>query len=200
MFLYKFNASSLGLGFANSYFCSMIGQNKIERANVADVEALNSLVNSAYRGEGSKNGWTTEAEILDGIRIDVAALTKILAKDDVVVLKCTNGEGNIVGTVCLELKPGYLHLGMFAVSPDLQGGGIGKSLMKAAEEFGIANSCDRIIISVISSRTELIDWYKRHGYLATGSDIAFEDIDGRFGDPKVDGIRLIEMEKQLEVS
>ena len=178
----------------------MTDQLKIQRAGVADAQELNRLVNSAYRGEESKMGWTTEAEILGGLRIDEPALKELLAKEETVILKSTNVEGNIIGTVCLELKSGYIYLGMFAVSPGLQGGGIGKSLMRAAEEFGVAIGCSRIVISVISIRTELIDWYKRHGYVETGDGIAFEDIEGRFGDPKVAEIRLIEMEKLLTAS
>ncbi len=91
------------------------------------------------------------------------------------------------------------YLGMFAVSPLSQGNGIGKSLLSAAETFALENNCARIVISVISTRFELIDWYKRHGYVATGGRIAFEEIEGSFGDPKVSGISLIEMEKVLKV-
>lgn len=172
-------------------------QLQIIKAVAGDANELSRLVNSAYRGEGSKAGWTTEADILDGIRIDKAALVVLLEKKNVTILKTTNSDGKILGTVCVELKGNDLYLGMFAVSPVAQGSGIGKSLMRAAEDFGIKYNCKRIVISVIATRTELIDWYERHGYVATGSGIAFEEIEGRFGDPKVDSIRLIEMEKKL---
>ena len=86
---------------------------------------------------------------------------------------------------------------MFAVSPMSQGNGIGKSLLNAAVKHAIENECDRVVISVISTRKELISWYERHGYVATGNSIAFEDIEGRFGDPKVSAIHLIEMQKVL---
>ena len=169
----------------------------ITRASTKDVSALNRLVNAAYRGEDSKNGWTTEAEILDGIRIDEPALTVMLASLGVTILKSTASNGEILGTVCLEVKSTDLYLGMFAVSPFSQGNGIGRLLLSAAEEFATEQCCLRIVISVISSRTELIEWYQRHGYVATGASIMFEEIDGKFGDPKVPGIKLIEMEKVL---
>lgn len=172
---------------------------KINRATPEDVQELNKLVNSAYRGEESKKGWTTEAEILDGIRIDEAALEKLLGSAGATILKSYDMDGKILGTVCLEVKPHGLYLGMFAVSPASQGLGIGKSLLSAAEKFAIDNNCNKIIISVISTRIELIAWYKRHGYVPTGGAIAFEEIEGRFGDPKVPTIRLIEMEKVLKV-
>ena len=170
---------------------------KISRATPEDVTELNKLVNSAYRGEESKKGWTTEAEILDGIRIDEHALDILLGSSGPTILKSSGTDGKILGTVCLEVKSQDLYLGMFAVSPASQGSGIGKSLLSAAERFALENNCDRILISVISTRIELIDWYKRHGYVATGASIAFDEIQGRFGDPKVPAIRLIEMEKVL---
>lgn len=171
---------------------------KITRAYEEDIIALEALVNSAYRGEGSKMGWTTEAEILDGIRINGDALRAMLKDSGVTVLKYLGKDDGIIATVCLEPKGTKLYLGMFAVSPMEQGGGIGKKMMYAADEFALEKSCDRIVISVISTRSELIAWYGRHGYVATGRSIAFEDIEGRFGDPKVPDIALIEMEKMLE--
>lgn len=167
----------------------------ITKASLADVNEINQLVNSAYRGEESKKGWTTEADILDGIRIDEAALKAYFDKENVTLLKYTDDAGELIGCVYLELKKPKLYLGMFSVKPHLQGKGIGKTLMLAAEEFALANACHTITISVISSRSELIAWYERLGYRPTGESIAFDDIDGRFGDPKVDGIALITMEK-----
>ncbi len=181
----------------HSYFCASLHLMTISRATLEDVTELNKLVNSAYRGEESKKGWTTEAEILDGIRIDEQALNALLAGSVATILKNSDRNGKILGTVCLEIKSHALYLGMFAVSPASQGLGIGKSLLHAAESFAFENNCARIIISVISTRMELIDWYKRHGYVATGGSIAFDEIQGRFGVPKVSAIRLIEMEKIL---
>jgi ribosomal protein S18 acetylase RimI-like enzyme len=172
----------------------------INHAITEDIKELNKLINSAYRGEESKKGWTTEAEILDGIRIDEAALEVLLIKPKVVVLKCSDVAGQMLGTVCLEVKSHQLYLGMFAVSPEAQGNGIGKTLLNAAEKHAIENNCDKIVISVISTRKELISWYERHGYVATGGAIAFEEIEGRFGDPKVPTINLIEMKKMIQNS
>ena len=170
---------------------------KITKATREDVKELNKLVNSAYRGEESKKGWTTEAEILGGIRIDEQALALLLAKPRVSILKLSDGSGTILGTVCLEVKAHELHLGLFAVSPLEQGNGIGKALLMAAEQHALENDCTKIVISVISKRVELIAWYSRHGYVATGSSVSFEEIEGRFGEPKVAAISLIEMEKGL---
>lgn len=169
----------------------------ISKANPKDIPALQKLINSAYRGDESKKGWTTEAEILGGIRIDEETLENYFDKEHICILKYSNPDGSILGTVYLELKKTELYLGLFAVSPVLQGKGIGKALLQEAEAFALKNSCDRIAISVISNRIELIEWYERNGYLATGSSIAFEEIKGRFGEPKQNDIVLIGMEKYL---
>lgn len=162
-----------------------------------DIPELNKLINSAYRGTPSKQGWTTEAEILGGIRIDEETLNEYFNREEVSILKCTNKDGEILGTVYLELNTPKLYLGMFAVSPVSQGKGLGKTLLEAAEIFASTNQCDRIAITVISIRKELIQWYKRQGYVETGESIAFEEIEKPFGDPKIAGIRLISMEKLL---
>jgi len=169
----------------------------IIKATIKDIPALNKLINSAYRGEESKKGWTTEEEILGGIRINEESLMGYFDKDNTCILKYTDTDGVILGTVYLEVKKPELYLGMFAVSPVLQGKGIGKSLLLEAETFALKNDCTRMAISVISSRKELIEWYKRHGYIATGESIAFEEISGRFGEPKQASIRLIAMERNL---
>lgn len=171
----------------------------ISKATLEDVKDLEKLVNSAYRGEESKKGWTTEAEILGGIRVDEKALTELLEKTKVTILKLSDLNDSIIGTVCLEVKSHELYLGMFAVSPLKQGNGMGKALLVAAENHALQNNCAKIVISVISSRVELIAWYSRHGYVHTGNSIGFEEIEGRFGEPKVSAISLIEMEKVLSV-
>lgn len=169
----------------------------ISKALSADVKELNALINAAYRGDGSNKGWTTEAHILGGLRVDEAALEKSLQQEGLTVLKYTDENGAICGTVTLELKPSLVYLGMFAVWPGLQGKGIGGALLQAGVDFARAHHRSRIVMTVISSRSELIAWYQRQGYVATGHSIAFEEIEGRFGDPKVPEIRLIEMEKVI---
>lgn len=169
----------------------------ITKAVLQDVKELNKIINFAYRGDESKKGWTTEAEILGGLRIDEQALQALLSREEITILKYTTEEGEIYGTVNLELKPEQLYLGMLAVSPAAQDKGIGKKLLKAAEEFALSNNLHKITLTVISIRTELINWYKRHGYVPTGNSIAFQEIEGRFGEPKIPQIDLIEMEKSI---
>jgi ribosomal protein S18 acetylase RimI-like enzyme len=155
----------------------------ISYATSQDIPALEKLVNSGYRGKSSRKGWTTEADLLQGeVRTDVASLAAMLADDTAVILKHTDTTGDITGCVYLQKQQRGLYLGMLTVSPELQGGGLGKKLLAAAGEYAIQHQCRSIFMSVISVRYELIAWYERHGYLKTGETKPFPD-DNRYGKP-----------------
>jgi ribosomal protein S18 acetylase RimI-like enzyme len=155
----------------------------ITKVTVNDIPELNVLVNSAYRGESSKKGWTTEEHLLGGIRTDESGLTKTFEDTNITILKYTEND-KIIGTVSLEKQGDKLYLGMLTVSPDLQGGGIGKQLLKAAEIFAKEENIGKITMTVISVRAELIAWYERHGYVRTGETKPFPMNDPNFGEPK----------------
>jgi GNAT superfamily N-acetyltransferase len=145
----------------------------VTKAVLADVPQLNVLVNSAYRGETSKQGWTTEADLLDGMRIDEEMLTEYFNDENIAILKNTDGNGIINGCVYLEVRRPKLYVGMFSVSPALQGKGIGRDLLLAAEEQAKQLDIHTLSMTVISIRHELIDWYKRRGYRPTGEMLPF---------------------------
>jgi ribosomal protein S18 acetylase RimI-like enzyme len=155
----------------------------ITQATKDDIPGLNKLVNSAYRGDSSRKGWTTEANLLDGIRTDPEALEDMMEQPGAVILKCADIEGRLFGCVFLRKTEQQLYLGMLTVSPERQGAGIGKKLLKASEAYARQHNCDRVVMSVISVRHELIEWYQRHGYSATGETAPFPN-DPRFGIPK----------------
>lgn len=144
----------------------------IQQATLADVPALNNLINSAYRGESSKRGWTTEAHLLDGIRCDEAMLSSLLQQPGTMFLKYADNN-QLLGCVRLDKQESRLYLGMLAVSPELQGGGIGKKLLKASEQEALRQQCNAVHMTVISVRPELVAWYERHGYVRTGEIIPF---------------------------
>lgn len=155
---------------------------KISKATVADAAKLVHLLNSAYRGESSRQGWTTEAHLIAGdVRTNEATVIDVINQPGSAILKCTDEQDQIIGTVNLQKHGNRLYLGMFSVSPALQGGGIGKKLLAAAEDHAKAVDCNIIYMSVISVRTELIDWYKRNGYTDTGERKPFveDDITGK---------------------
>ncbi len=169
---------------------------KITKAGVDDAYQLVQLLNSAYRGETSKHGWTTEANLIAGDRrTDEASVIDVLKQPGSVLLKCTDEQNNIIGCVNLQKHDQKLYLGMLAVSPLSQSGGIGKQLINAAEQHAKEVDCSIIYMTVISVRTELIDWYKRHGYTETGERKPFveDELTGKHLQP----LEFIVLEKKV---
>ena len=133
----------------------------ITSAKIEDATALTLLINSAYRGETSKKGWTTEATILEGSRTNETEILEIIKDSNQTLLKFAEDK-TILGCVLLIEKESKLYLGMLTVSPELQNSGIGKKLLAAAEDHANKLGLKRIVMNVISIRKELIEWYKRH--------------------------------------
>jgi ribosomal protein S18 acetylase RimI-like enzyme len=167
----------------------------IIKATIDDIPTLNRLVNSAYRGDSSRQGWTTEADLLDGTRTDEQAIREFFTNPDSIILKYLDGE-KIIGCVRLVKHGGQLYLGMFAVDPNIQNKGIGKKILLAAEDEARRLQCRSIDMTVISERKELIDWYKRNGYVEVGEKkpMVFDNPGG--GIPKKD-LFFITLEKFL---
>jgi ribosomal protein S18 acetylase RimI-like enzyme len=139
----------------------------ITQATIADAAELSALINSAYRGETSKKGWTTEADLLEGTRTSEEELISIIASSNHYLLKFIRDE-KIIGSVLLIAKKEVLYLGMLTVSPELQNSGIGKQLLQAAEQLAQQLELSRIQMTVIGIRKELLAWYMRNGYEDTG--------------------------------
>ncbi|MRX70211.1 Ribosomal protein S18 acetylase RimI [Flavobacterium resistens] len=167
----------------------------ISKATLADIPALNILINSAYRGETSKKGWTTEAHLLEGKRTDEQEMTEIFQNPKNTILKFTEND-KIIGSVLLVEKGHQLYLGMLTVSPELQNSGIGKKLLAEAENHAKSLNLSSIIMTVISVREELIAWYKRHGYVDTGEREAFPE-SGIHVTVSEEPLEFIFLEKQL---
>jgi ribosomal protein S18 acetylase RimI-like enzyme len=148
----------------------------IQIAERTDIPLIEVLLNSAYRGESSKHGWTTEAHLIAGdVRANKEVINKVWDTAGSVFLKYISNENEFAGCVNLQKIVNKIYLGMFAVSPDKQGSGIGKKMLEAAELYAKEKNCVAIFMSVISLRTELIEWYKRHGYIDTGEKKAFDE-------------------------
>src|SRR5690349_7056789 len=124
---------------------------QITKANLADVPALNKLINSAYRGEESEKGWSTEADLLDGTRIDEAALRDLIQKPDTTFLKYVE-DGVLLGCVELRMEKNKLYLGTLSVNPNIQNKGIGKKLLYAGEEHARKLGCSTMRMTVIDGR------------------------------------------------
>ncbi len=168
----------------------------IKKAEPTDIPRLVALINSCYRGDASKQGWTTEADIIAGeIRTDEANIAEFMAVPTTTYLKCLHPEAGIVATVYLDKKGERLYLGMLSVDIAWQASGIGKRLLAAAEEHAFSVGCRAIFMQVIPARTSLMDWYMRHGYVATGERKPF-DGDPKFGVPRVP-LDFVILEKKL---
>jgi len=164
-------------------------------ATLQDIPQLEALINSAYRGDSSKKGWTTEADLLDGIRTDADSLKEMITKSSAIILQSFNENNILQGCVYLEKKQHKMYLGMLTVSPLLQAKGIGKQLLIEAEKYAQSKGCSLIEMAVISVRLELIAWYKKHGYRDTGEKKPFPN-DIKFGIPK-QPLEFIIMQKEI---
>ena len=166
-------------------------------ATLTDIPALIALVTSAYRGDTSKQGWTTEADLLDGQRIDAEALRHDIERTDSrILLALENGEVLACAHVAIEDGTGYF--GMFAVSPDQQGSGVGKRMMAEAERLAREDwGLPGMRMTVIDIRDELIAFYERRGYLRTGIKKPFPYGDERYGIPRRDDLRFEVLQKTL---
>ena len=164
-------------------------------ATFADAPRLVRLVNHAYRGDASRQGWTTEAHLLDGQRIDEAGLLEMLAVPGAAILLCTDENEELLGSFYAHAARPKVYLGMLAVDPERQANGVGKFLIGAAEDYGRQHGCTISKMTVISVRPELIAYYERQGYRQTGETEPFPT-DPRYGIPK-QPLTLLVLEKAL---
>lgn len=156
-------------------------------ATPADIDALLLLVESAYRGDASRQGWTTEADLLDGQRTDPEGLLATIHRQGSVIVMAER-DGELLGCANLQRQGDAAYFGLFAVRPGLQGGGIGDAILRACEDMARSWQLAQMRMTVIWPRTELIAFYLRRGYAATGERAPFPYGDIRFGMPKRDDL------------
>jgi ribosomal protein S18 acetylase RimI-like enzyme len=169
-------------------------------ASDAELPAVAALVNSAYRGETSRQGWTTESDLLGGQRTDPETLRRDLAAQSGAQLLVLRDEpaGPMLGCVWLEPADGETwRLGMLTVRPDLEDRRLGRGLIEAAERFAAERGARRVRMTVIQIRGELIAWYERRGYAATGERRPFPYGDPAFGIPTRPDLEFVVLEKLL---
>lgn len=167
-------------------------------ATPADIDRLQAFIHAAYRGDSARRGWTHEADLLDGQRIDAEGLQAIL-NDPAETILVAERDGALVGCVRITDLGGRLcSLGMLAVDPGRQGGGLGRRLITAAETHALDRvSARRMEMTVIVQRVELIAWYRRRGYAPTGETRPFPATDPRFGLPRRDDLAFVVLERDL---
>jgi ribosomal protein S18 acetylase RimI-like enzyme len=179
---------------------------RVREASLADAEVITELIESAYRGDVSRQGWTTEADLLDGQRTDVDAVRAALSRDDIRILIATRDDDRLargpevlLGCCQIERRPPHrAYFGSFAVRPDRQNLGMGKTLLAAAERTASALWQSRVMeMTVIAQRAELIAWYQRRGYELTGQTRPFPYDNERAGLPRRDDLHFVVLEKSL---
>ena len=166
-------------------------------ATAADVDAIVELVTSAYRGEASRAGWTTEADLLDGNRIDPGVLRGDIARERSRVLLASRA-GELVACAHVAIEDGAGYFGMFAVRPVLQGGGVGKAVLAEAErvvrdDWGLPV----MRMTVIDLREERWAWSARRGARRPGLKTPSPAVHPRGGTPTRDDLRFEVLEKPL---
>lgn len=140
----------------------------IRPAIEADLPRLRPVVERAYRGDSARAGWTHEADLVSGERTDLETLRSLLDGSSRLLIAF---EGDtILGCVNVaDRGDGLAYLGLLCVDPQLQARGIGKQLVAAAEAAARETfAATRVEMTVIERRAELIAWYLRHGYVASG--------------------------------
>lgn len=171
----------------------------VRLARLEDAPAIVVLVNSAYRGDSSRAGWTTEADLLGGQRTDVEAIRDFIAGAPAQrMLLGEAADQQLSACVQLQNRGDHAYLGMLTIKPTLQASGLGRAMLAAAEHdvkthWGLT----RMVMTVIEQRTELIAWYERRGYSRTGETAVFPYGDARFGDPRRPDLRFVVLSKAL---
>ncbi|KAA9327653.1 GNAT family N-acetyltransferase [Hymenobacter busanensis] len=142
-------------------------------ATAADIPELVTVVNQAYRGTGTQPGWTHEAHLLKGPRTEPAALQALLATPGAAILTCRSANHHLLGSVYVEVQGPHLYVGLLAVDPARQAGGIGRLLLSAAEDHARRHGCTAVRMTVLAQRPDLLGWYARRGYQPTGETQPF---------------------------
>lgn len=183
-------------------------------ATAGDVETVVELVEQAYRGEASRAGWTTEAELLGGQRTDREEVDA-LVRDPAATLRLAfappddsrdasaagaSPANGLIGCVLVRSEGAHAHVGMFAVRPTLQSRGLGSALLAEAEGIARERGAGRARMTVIEQRSDLLAWYARRGYRGTGEMEPFPYGNPRFGLPKREDLRFVVLEKELVAS
>jgi GNAT superfamily N-acetyltransferase len=165
-------------------------------ASPADVPAIHALVESAYRGDSSRAGWSTEADLLGGQRTDAEDIRSCVERARSIILLYEQ-DGDLIACAHVAVENGAGYFGMFSVRPTLQGGGIGKVVLAEAERIAREWGMTEMRMTVIDVRDELIAFYERRGYHRTGEKKPFPYGDERFGLPKRDDLRFEVLAKSL---
>jgi ribosomal protein S18 acetylase RimI-like enzyme len=167
----------------------------IQPIHAEELEQVVRLVNSAYRGDSSRAGWTTEADLLDGQRTDAETLRAELREGAILGMR---EDSELMGCVYLSNpQDGQCYLGMLTIHPQHQAGGLGRALLQRAEELARHQGARSVCMTVLHMRKSLLAWYERRGYKSTGETKPFPYGDERFGLPRRPDLHFLVLKKDL---
>ena len=150
------------------------------------------LVNLSYRSQDLR-GWTSEADVIEGDRISAQQLQDLFIADSKILLLFDAAE--LIACVHVQKHKDRAYIGMLTTHPQWQNQGLGKQVLQFAEDFAQANfAVTGFKMSVLSCRTELIEFYLRRGYVLTGETEDYP-IDANVGQPLFENIRLLHLNK-----
>jgi ribosomal protein S18 acetylase RimI-like enzyme len=131
---------------------------RFRTATPEDRPRLIAMVNAAFAIE----------TFLEGTRTDEARLSSMMNKGEILIAE--NGEGELLASIYTERRANRGYLGMLAVDPVHQRGGLGQQMLAAAEDRFRTQGCEAIDISVLSLRPELPRIYRRYGFVETRTE------------------------------
>jgi ribosomal protein S18 acetylase RimI-like enzyme len=172
----------------------------IAPATRTDLDDILTLVNAAYRGIGAKAGWTSENGIVSGTRVDAASVESLLAQERTVILIMRReADARPLGCIVVQLdEDATCELSMFAIHPNEQAAGYGRTLLTAAETYAYSHGARLAELTVVHVRDSLIAWYERQGYRRTGATKAFPYHDPSLGQPLRDDLHFVVLAKTIE--
>jgi len=141
---------------------------QIRMGTSGDAQEITLLINSAFR--------LAEGFFVEGDRIDLKEVIDSLSKGKFLLAE---KEGTLVGSVYVEPRGERSYLGLLSVDPSRQQFGLGTQLMAEAEDYCSALGCRYMDIKIVNLRKDLPDFYRRRGYVETGTSSFPEDIETR---------------------
>src|SRR5260370_27092112 len=142
------------------------------------MPAMIPVVNAAFAIE----------TFLDGTRTDEERMAEMMRKGEFLVAEevvaeesadgvaketaAVNGQRRIVAAVYTELRGERGYFGMLSVDPSRQGTGLGRVMVEAAEDYCRKHRSKHVDIVVLSLRPDLPPFYRKLGYIQTGTEAA----------------------------
>lgn len=169
----------------------------IALADASQSAEIAELVNKAYRPEANSRGWTHESDLVAGDRTSPEQVRQQISPHSPVLVAVRNHA--IVACVQITHDAPDCWIGMLATHPSEQNSGMGKKMLMAAESYATAHFAPkRLMMSVLSSRAELLSFYQRRGYQLTGQTSDYP-LEAGVGTPLMNDLRVLELSKEPSV-